>query len=199
MSDFKKPEPSYRFTQVNMGDDLRSIALRELGSAEFWPELAALNGLKPPYISESGGPGVLQPGDTIKIPAPGAPSFRSDDAIFGRDLTIGADGDLVADGGDLVLNGGIHNLSASLARRVKVSKGELSFHPAYGCHVRELLGDRGPSLARLAAFYVASSLREDYRVEEVVDCRASVAGDSLHVEATARAISGLNIDLSVVL
>lgn len=199
MSAFEKQAPAYRFAQVNMGDDLRSIALRELGSAEFWADLAALNGLKPPYISEEGGTGVLKPGDTIRVPAPGAPSFQTDEAIFGRDLTIGQDGDLVAEGGDLVLNGGISNLSASLARRVKVAKGELAFHPSYGCHVHELLGERGPSLGRLAAFYVASSLREDYRVDSVVSCQARVAGDSIHVEATARAISGLNIDMSVVL
>lgn len=55
---------------VGITDDLRTIAQRLLGDSRRWQELAVLNQLKPPYVNNIGGPGVLGPGDTILYPAP---------------------------------------------------------------------------------------------------------------------------------
>ena len=45
---------SARLVKMNFGDDLRALALRELGDQDRWMEIAIANGLRPPYIDEIG-------------------------------------------------------------------------------------------------------------------------------------------------
>jgi len=56
---------------VHFGEDLRACCARLLGDARRWHELALLNDLRAPYISDSGTAteGVLQPGDAILYPS----------------------------------------------------------------------------------------------------------------------------------
>lgn len=61
-----------READITPGDDLISIAVKELGNAERFMEIAILNNLKPPYISpsqQSRLPNTLAPGDPILVPA----------------------------------------------------------------------------------------------------------------------------------
>ena len=54
--------------RVAAGDSLQSIAAKKLGDGAKWYDLAVLNGLRYPYVSPSGGPGVVKPGDVIAVP-----------------------------------------------------------------------------------------------------------------------------------
>jgi len=55
---------------VHRGETIGNIALRLLGSSSRWHEIALLNGLSSPYVSDSATlvPGVLAPGDTFLYP-----------------------------------------------------------------------------------------------------------------------------------
>ena len=61
-------------TKVNQGDTIKTLARRIFGNAGRWHILVVLNSLKPPYVAEVSGPGVLGPGDDILYPSVGSTS-----------------------------------------------------------------------------------------------------------------------------
>lgn len=193
--------PNVRYVDIQYGDDLRRISLRELGTAEKWVDLVLLNDLKPPYIAETASKGVLAYGDRIALPAASASisAAQNPAAVYGVDARV-TNKRLVIEGGDISVVAGVSNLGQALTHRVTVPKRELAFHPEYGCYVRTLLGRmNGPSAGQLAAFYVKSSLMEDPRVSSVPSCVATVLGDQISVEATVQPVSGKPVELKVVL
>lgn len=197
-----RPAPPVRYTEIEFGDTLQSIALRELGNASFWLDLVVLNGLRPPYIAAEASAGVLAYGEVLKLPAgvSGVSPEASPADLYGTDVTVDRDKLLPIEAGDFVLASGIPNLSAALARRIIVEKRELKFHPEFGCWVRSLLGKiNGPTANQLAAFYVKSSLLEDTRVLEVPFCEAEMAGEQIRVSATVLPITGKPTDLKVLI
>lgn len=204
MPTFEKQAPSVRLSEVRFGDDLRRIALRELGTAAVWADLAILNGLRPPYIVKTEAEraeGVLVAGDLIKIPAANAfvSASADPDGVFGRDIRISA-GQLQSAGGDLALVAGMDNLMQALKTRVDVAKRELAYHPEFGNYAPQLKGRKlGPAVAQLAALYVRSALLEDPRVGTVPECVATVVGDALHVDAKVVPISGRPLNFSTVI
>jgi len=56
---------------VGASDDIRSLAGRLLGDPRRWQELVVLNKLKPPYVNNTAGIGVLGPGDLCLYPKKG--------------------------------------------------------------------------------------------------------------------------------
>jgi hypothetical protein len=192
--------PNVRYAEVRYGDDLRRIALRELGSASKWLDLVVLNGLKPPYIADTGSQGVLAYGEQIKIPAPASTISASVDPayVYGVDVLV-TQKKLRVENGDFAIVSGVANFSQALSHRVVVEKRELAFHPSYGCYVRSLLGRvNGPTAGQLAAFYVKSSLLEDSRVSVIQSCVAEVVGDQILVTANVQPISGKAVELKLV-
>ena len=183
------------------GDTLQRIALRELGDASRWVDLIVVNGLRPPYLvatQADAGPGLLVYGDPIAIPSPTQLTATAEgaDAVFGRDLALPG-GLLVDDGnGDLAVVGGLDNLKQAIQIRLLTGPGELMCHADYGCHVRDLIGAvDGPIAGQLAAFYVASAIRQDDRIQSVPKCAATVTGDTIAVDATANPVTGQTFDL----
>lgn len=192
--------PNVRYAEIRYGDDLRRIALRELGTASKWLDLVVLNSLRPPYIAETAALGVLAYGDQIKIPAPAsAVSAAADPSyVYGVDVLVNHKR-LTVENGDFAIASGVANFSQALSHRVVVEKRELAYHPSYGCHVRSLLGRvNGPSAGQLAAFYVKSSLLEDSRVSAVLSCVADVVGEQILVTANVQPISGKPVELKLV-
>lgn len=192
--------PNVRYAEIRYGDDLRRIALRELGTASKWLDLVVLNELKPPYISDVAALGVLAYGEQIKVPAPASTVSAGVDPayVYGTDILVSKKG-LIVENGDFSVVAGVANFSQALSHRVVVEKRELAFHPAYGCHVRSLLGRvNGPTAAQLAAFYVKSSLLEDSRVSAIQSCVADVLGDQILVTANVQPISGKPVELTLV-
>lgn len=193
--------PNVRYVDIQYGDTLQRIALRELGTAGKWAELIILNKLRPPYIAETASAGVLAYGDQLAIPAPGSSiSAKTDpESVYGVDVAV-TNKRLTVDGGDLAVVSGVKNLTQALSHHVVVDKKELAFHPKYGCHVRSLLGRmNGPSAGMLAAFYVKSALIEDSRVDSVLSCVATVVGDQISVDASVLPVSGKRVELKLVL
>lgn len=58
----------FREYVVMVDDLLATIAAREMGDARRWIDIALANDLRAPYISSSGFPDTVGPGDTILIP-----------------------------------------------------------------------------------------------------------------------------------
>lgn len=126
------------------GESLPTLAARLLGDPLRWRELVDLNGLRPPYLSPAGGPGVLKPGDDVIYPAtPGSPPPRNlaqlEAETYRRDLEE-VKGDLVLSHGDLATTAGLPNLRAALLTRLRVSIGAHPFHPGYGSRLKNHLG-----------------------------------------------------------
>lgn len=193
----------YRQVQVLQTDTLQRIALRELGDAERWPDIAQFNNLHPPYISTDSSyasdPQVVAPGATILVPTAATQSGQTDASdVYGTDLML-LNGELVVANGDLATVSGIDNLSQALAVRIRVDKQELVFHPEFGCWIRKLIGaGAGPTTAELAALYVRSALTEDDRVQSIESVTTAVNGDKFNVTATIQVGSGQQVSLSLV-
>lgn len=201
MSFGTQPAPNVRYVEVHYGDTLRRIALRELGDASRWIELATLNELRPPYIvpPEEVASGLIGFGALLKVPAPSSSVNHESNPneLFGTDLRL-TGGRLTSDGGDITLVRGIPNLTQALRHHVMVEKRELAFHPEYGCWVRSLLGDVGGARsAELAAWYVESALLQDARVASVSSVVGEYVGDVLFVRAVVVPISGSAVELTL--
>lgn len=199
---FEREVGGFRYAQTHYGDDLRRVALRELGSAERWPELVAINGLVPPYLTDDSGQvadGVLLTGATILVPVPqGDAAITTDPSqVFLADVKV-YNGEMQFDSGDLSVVSGEQNFLQSLKHRLATRKREMLFHPDYGNQTHLLLGAKnGPLRAQLATFYLRSALLEDDRVNDVKSISTSVSGDVIRLDAVVEAISGKQIQFNM--
>jgi phage baseplate assembly protein W len=193
----------YRRVETRRRDTLETVALRELGDAARWVGLADLNGLQPPYLTDDpaeAGPQVLLTGGLLMVPAaaPQPTGVMDRESVFGRDVALDRGQLAAAAGGDLVAVEGVANLRQALHHRLDTEPGELTYHPAYGCPIRQLIG-RGasPALNRLAAAFVDRALRADPRIDRTEDTTAELAGDQLRVAGTAVAIGGKQVPIGI--
>lgn len=180
-----------RNTQIRAGDSLRIIALRELGDAMRWGEIARINGLRPPYIISSIDPeererGTAIWGDSLQIPI-GPISNPPLDArvLYGSDLVL-VTGSPVPSNGDWSLVDGTDNLAAALQRRVVTPTGDLLPHATFGCDVHQVLGFKlVPIALLLGAGHIKTALLQDPRVAQVtkIDPEETDSDTALHLKA----------------
>lgn len=201
MSDFERQLPAFRLVETHHGDDLQSVAARELGDANRWAELVWINGLVHPYITDDEArvtDGVLLSGQFIKVPA--AAGVYTDAAqkgqVYERDCAM-VGRQLQDDGaGDFAILTGVDNLRQQLQHRIDTPRGQARRHPEYGCLIYRLLGKiNGPTASMLGGQYVKSAAEADYRVKSVDYAKATVVGDSVKIEARAIAIEGGAVDI----
>jgi hypothetical protein len=184
-------------------DTIFTLAQRLLADQGRWKEIVVLNGLKAPYISETGdGIDVLRPGDTVLFPAPmsvsqsGVEQDASDaDPLtkrLGRDLRLVSyqafggfeDFDLaVNQRGDIALIEGQSNLEQAVRIKFSTEQGTLPTHPQFG--VRAPIGSK-VNIRSLIGFQLnaRASLLQDNRIDEINDLRFAVEGNVLTVKAT---------------
>lgn len=207
MSEFDRPLAGYRLADTLHGDTLQLIAARELGDPARWADLANINNLLPPYITDDAGlasPRVLLSGSVIVVPAQAPVSQTATstdpDEVYELDLGL-VGGDLAADeNGDFLVFTGRENLRQALVHRVISDRGELLWHPNYGTLIRSLIGVvNGPTASTLAAKYVEATLRADPRVREVPSVVAEVSGDVIRVSATVIPITGNSTKIEAVI
>lgn len=195
MTAFLRPLAGYRRVEVHHGESLQALALRELGDASRWVDIANLNGLRPPYLTaypEAAGNGVALYGSLLLVPAaaPEASTATEPVKVFGTDVAL-RNGRLEAEGGDFALVAGVPNLTQALRHRLDTEPGELLFHPDYGCLVRRLIGTvAGPVAGQLAREYVRAALLADERIQDTDGLAASVQGDTLRVSGNAIPVAG---------
>lgn len=194
----QKPLSGIRRAATRRGDTLQAIAARELGDAARWYDLASINGLVPPWITDDpgqAGPKVLLAGADILIPAaapePSGVTPATDDAVFGADIDL-VDGTLrPGPAGDLLLVSGTKNMAQAIEHRLATPLRSYVYHQDYGSQHHELKGERGDSVANaLAALFVDQAVRRDPRVERTERTVATITGDTIEVTTIAVAVDG---------
>lgn len=182
-----------RTVEVPANTSLKEIALYYLGSAGRWKEIAILNNLQAPYISNTGdGVSVLRAGHPLKLPVDAGSRQDGNNQVFslyeenrdsdafryGRDLRVNENTrDLEIDAkGDLAVIEGLENLAQAQKLKVWHKKGDLKLHPNYGMNLR--LGSV-PTLERLATYYLEAQLTflSDSRVSEITQISFMLKGD----------------------
>ena len=203
MTTLQRPIVGFRFIEIRRGDTLQSIAGRELGDAARWVDLLAYNALVPPYITDDPtqvGTGVLLSGALIRVPAASVSVSAATDPtqVFGTDVGLDANGNVMLSNGDFGTLSGIDNLGQALRNRVVTELGELIYHQDYGSLVPRLVGRvDGPVAELLAAQYARAAVLSDPRIDRVTQSSAVVAGDSIQVSVEAVPIVGQTIQLVV--
>lgn len=177
-----------RRIRIEQGEDLRTVAMRDLGDPTRWAEIASLNDLRLPFVVASWKEADRLPhtviwGDEILIPRRDRVVARTAASTFGVDLDLSG-GVLSAVGGDFALVSGAENLVQALSLRLKTPRGELTYHMRYGCHAVLAIGlPTVPFASLMAAAWVYEALREEPRLARVVGTDARVDGDTVRVVA----------------
>ena len=189
----------FRFVETLFGDSLQLLAARELSDASRWPEIAALNSLTYPYITDEAALAsatVVRSGSLIKVPSPTSVVTDTDPAaLFGADVMLDA-GNLTTLDGDLAIVSGLPNLRQALVGRVQTERGDLMFHAEYGSLVRRLIGTaNGPTATLLASEYARAAVQGDDRIDSVTESIATASGDSISVSVVAQPIVGRSVSV----
>ncbi len=202
--------PSYAsaFTHnVAEEDSLPGLAARFLGRADEWRAIAALNDLVPPYVSRTGLPGTVRPGDSIMIPSTARPpSVRVNDGIVGADPNSGLevqqlgvdllvrDGDFVVsvDATDIKTVRGVPNLEQALTTRLSTERGTDVLYRSLGYDRMVGIGVAAVD-AQIAQLRLRDAVLADPRVARVVGVQtdATTPLDVASVDLTVQ-VRGLN-------
>ena len=193
---FEKELTGYRFIDTNHGDTLIAIAGRELNDGTRWAEIAWMNGLVYPWITDDPTlvrPGVVLSGTQLMVPAasPTVSVATDPTAVFLTDAAL-VNGRIAATGGgDIQTVSGLANLNQALLRRIEVDRGELVMHPLYGSGMRKMIGKgNSPALALILGQYAKSAIARDPRIAAVPRATVVSSGDGNVVTVGAETILG---------
>lgn len=187
---------------VEQGDTITTLAARLLGDGRRWIDLAVVNGLSAPYVTDGAKlPGTLAPGDQIAVPSPrpagvpsailtdAAPEAAQSEAALGVDLAVRVTAtgqwDLVLDaaGGstDALPIAGLANLGQAIATRLRLERGELPLQPDVG--LPRMVGVPAyADSAGVALLHVREQIYSDDRVLAIGAIEASLDRDALTLE-----------------
>jgi LysM repeat protein len=187
--------------EVKAGDSLQAIAARAYGTEAAWTIIAQANALSPPYVSLSGLPGTVKPGDVLVLPgAAGAGSgsvFPRADAspeerLFGRDIYRNEETrewEVGPSGADIRRTRGDESVIQCINARLQTDRGSNPVFPTLG--VRSLVGQ--PNHATTAALLltdVREQLVGDDRVQAVEEPSGEDRGASVAVQFTVALTGG---------
>lgn len=191
---------SFRY-EVRDTDTLQSIAARLMGSGALWYDIAILNGLKAPYISESGVPGTVKAGAILTIPttaATGEAAIVTEGTSPGLDL-LGTD--LLAVETPLSIPGrpqvdfavdrrnlkdfkktpsGVRNLQQALQLRVWTEQGAIPTAPDYG-RARVVGFGNTRAQQRVLQLRIQQAVRSDPRVARIDNFQVKAEGDVIEI------------------
>lgn len=177
------------------GETLQDIAARLLGDASLFREIAIINQLKAPYISEEGGDGVLKYTDTILIPENAVEAASVKDIhrnieysitknlsevekSYGVDLKLNTNKDIaITNTNDYDLIAGTPNVIQSVGIRLGVEKGSYKLHTEIGIDVG--IGEKNN--------FEALTLKEDIQAQLLLDPRLE-PGSRVFVERESNTI-----------
>lgn len=168
---------------VRKGDTLMTFANRMLGDYTAWRDIAQINGLEPPYISNTPGSKVATPGQQLFLPSPNRSGQLSPQTgpiasyvnnYLGVDKYLGQlNQPMLTWTGDFQTISGYDNLAISLGRRLQTTMSHLIYHNMFGSRIPPQVG-KAMSNNELALIqeYAKSSLSSDPRVNKVLSATA---------------------------
>lgn len=195
-------ETSVKQITYESGMTLERLAQIELGDSTRWAEIAEVNDLKAPYVTDdltSTQTNVIKPGDTILIPIGARGSVSQVPAVkeikttrglseveksLGTDLKLTKDFDLsISNAGDLEVISGSDNMGQAILLKLSYEQGEVIRHPGLG--VGLLVGTKAQSLEAIRD-NVVTTLMQDSRVENVEDLSIRREGSAIYLTFNIR-------------
>ena len=187
-----------RQTFLRGSEDLRDVALREMGLESAWRTLAWLNGWRGP--SQRGSGAQARVGDPVLVPQdPGVGEIGSSDPLdpMGSDLYFGAETrDFEIEGDDFREVSGDANALQALRERMTTPQGDWRVFREYGLPMA-LGGTLTPRSAATLSVQVEEQLLSDYRVAEVLNPEVIDYGATLAISATINLSDGRSLPLIV--
>jgi len=199
---FSIPEAgSSRSVTILGGDNVQTIAARELGDPDRFKDIVILNNLKPPYISLLGGPGVLKPGQKILIPqtnsaTPGGVARNKEWAInqflseaernLGVDIRLTPNADLaISNTGDLSLIAGVDNMAQAIATKIYLEPGSLKRHQSIGAGAG--IGTKTTQkFLQLSRTRILTSLGADPRIDSIPFATILQEGNTTNIKLVVK-------------
>ena len=186
---------------IKMGDTLQSIAQTLLQDTSKWVDLALLNNLDYPFISDSLTtlPNVKSFGDTIFVPISVDDNDTTellledpDFASLGSDFYL-KDGDLDVDiNGDIRLVSGIDCQQQDLVNKLSIELGTLPYHPNSGSRLNAVIGNKtNKHWLDKATVELTRTFKTDPRVVDVKDVEVVAVSDQIHIKCTIVTITGV--------
>lgn len=189
---------------VGQGDTIQSIAAKHVGDARKWLDVAMINDLRPPYITDQANvPNTLRVGDKVVIPvrAPrGSPdtittgAARTGDSQAAKNLgcdflmaqqqdgLLGWQIDEAGGSTDVLRVEGIDNFAQAIEMRFKTEQGQNILYPAIG--IPRAVGATGTRQASLDLRYqIRAQLLADKRVERLARFSFKLEEDRLTLDA----------------
>jgi len=191
MDSFDKGELKLQSTKsvkeitLSAGTDLERLALNYLGDSARWPEIAELNNLESPFVTQDVNTTyehVAVPGDKLLIPV--SSSFGDNttpDVIdipstidlsylekkLGTDLRLSPDFDLcLGNSGDLEVISGAENMGQQIVLKISYEKGDLLNYPMVGSNL--VVGSKVKPLSIMKDDLIRT-LRQDPRISKVTN------------------------------
>ncbi len=192
---------------IGSTENIFSLAQRLLGNRNRWKLLVLVNDLKPPYITPSGIPQTLAPGQYILYPVNdgsgvaieniNANDLEKDqkgenvdtavERAYGRDIRLKSDANnrtdvVIAAGGDIASIQGIPNVKQAMRLKFSTEQGTLTVHPRYGSAfpIGSKMTPISFNLFRLNAY---ATMISDARVSAVRRMQFIARGDILSIGA----------------
>jgi nucleoid-associated protein YgaU len=185
--------------EVQAGDTLQDIAGNELGDRSLWIQIAEINGMPGSDTFTDGSP--LVAGSLLFVPAlegSELPGLSPDD-LYGVDLQLGPDGDLVALGAnpqDVATIRGVDNLVQGLTNRFVTVQGDNATFPDHG--LPRLVGERSSDDTLAEASIDADlQMRRDQRIKSVQDLVINDDGDTFVIDAILEPVVGKAFSVTV--
>ncbi len=178
---------------LEQGETLPAFAARVLGDASRWSELLSLNGMASPFEAPDGGP--LTPGLMLRAPSPQGVQAGQSPELFGVDLAIDADDNLVIEGTtEFARVRGEDNLDQALTRRLLATKGANIVFPEWG--LPPLIGEGAKAgTVGMIGFETRAQMKRDNRVRAVTDMRVAQTGGRFEAEFSVRTAAGATIEV----
>jgi len=185
--------------QITLGANisLEDLAYLYLGNSERWVEIAEINQLKAPYITQdikSTTKGVLKPGDKIIIPNVNIFGFSSlpegkENSItedlsvveknLGIDLKLNDNFDLViSNNGDLGVISSYDNIIQAIITKLSIERGELKHAPRIGAGFN--VGSKIQTLQNYKD-EIIQTLLQDSRISSIQDLTIRQDGSALYI------------------
>ncbi len=204
-----------RLHEVRRSDSIISLSVEFRVPQEL---IISINDLRPPYITEGGGPGILKPGDQMLIPQSQgvtgdelSPQTSEDgyvtpeDAMYGVDFAIDLDElngngrlelreDLAHGGFDAELVRGLPNVVQGIHIALNQEIGTSSNVPDVG--IRRTVGEKGTfQHLFLTTINTRESILQDTRIDEILSASIVLDGDVLSQEITPSVVGNQSVTI----